>query len=195
LENVSDDGRLIEERLNEPIGGYVLSGKLDIYERDKVIQDYKVTSSCPSSITRRQGGMGAAVEYPGLVVAQGRVEVKGLRIIAILRDWSKTQAQKSTDYPQLPIVVFDIPLWDIAKQEEFIKSRLDLHHSASMLPDDEIPPCSPEERWAKPTTWAVMKEGRKTAVKVCDTEEEAESMCDATINYLLLNAREKIRAV
>ena len=40
-------------------------------------------------------------------------------------------------------------------------------------PDDEIHECSPSERWASPDKWAVMKEGRKTAVKVCDTEEEA----------------------
>ena len=39
--------------------------------------------------------------------------------------------------------------------------------------DDEIAECTPEQRWATPTKWAVMKEGRKTAVKVCDTEEEA----------------------
>ena len=39
--------------------------------------------------------------------------------------------------------------------------------------DDEIHECSPSERWASPDKWAVMKEGRKTAVKVCDTEEEA----------------------
>jgi hypothetical protein len=42
-------------------------------------------------------------------------------------------------------------------------------------PDDEIAECSPEQRWATPTKWAVMKEGRKTAVKVCDTEEEVQT--------------------
>ena len=44
--------------------------------------------------------------------------------------------------------------------------------------DDEIEPCTPEERWSTPTKWAVMKEGRKTAVKVCATEEEAQSFID-----------------
>ena len=39
--------------------------------------------------------------------------------------------------------------------------------------DDDIPECSPSERWTTPAKWAVMKEGRKTAVKLCDTEEEA----------------------
>ena len=44
--------------------------------------------------------------------------------------------------------------------------------------DDEIEPCTPEERWSTPTKYAVMKEGRKTAVKVCATEEEAQSFID-----------------
>ena len=36
-----------------------------------------------------------------------------------------------------------------------------------------MPACTPEERWAKPDKWAVMKHGRKSAVKVFDSEEEA----------------------
>ena len=44
--------------------------------------------------------------------------------------------------------------------------------------DDEIEPCTEEERWATPTKWAVMKEGRKTAVKVCTTEEEAQNFIE-----------------
>ena len=40
-------------------------------------------------------------------------------------------------------------------------------------PDDEIPECTPEERWATAPKWAVMKEGRKTAVKLFDTDADA----------------------
>jgi hypothetical protein len=33
--------------------------------------------------------------------------------------------------------------------------------------------CSDEDIWAKPSKWAVMQRGRKTAVKLYDTEADA----------------------
>jgi hypothetical protein len=39
----------------------------------------------------------------------------------------------------------------------------------------EVPPCTPEERWGRPTRFAVMKQGQKRAVRVFDTREEAEA--------------------
>lgn len=37
-----------------------------------------------------------------------------------------------------------------------------------------IPECSAEERWQKKDVYAVKKEGRKSAVKLFDTQKEAE---------------------
>lgn len=34
-------------------------------------------------------------------------------------------------------------------------------------------PCSPEQRWHKPDKWAVMKDGRKRAVRVFEDEGQA----------------------
>ena len=39
-------------------------------------------------------------------------------------------------------------------------------------------PCSKEERWATEDKWAIMKAGRKTALKVCSSEEEAKSLME-----------------
>ena len=50
----------------------------------------------------------------------------------------------------------------------------------SKLTDDEIKECSLSERWATATKYAVMKEGRKTALKVCSTEDEAQKFIDDT---------------
>ena len=62
---------------------------------------------------------------------------------------------------------------ELTSIEAYIKEKVfDVSQNAEKK-DDEIAECSPSERWATPTKWAVMKEGRKTAVKVCDTEEEA----------------------
>ena len=39
---------------------------------------------------------------------------------------------------------------------------------------DRIKPCSDEERWLRASKWAVMKQGRKRAVKLYDNEREAQ---------------------
>lgn len=56
------------------------------------------------------------------------------------------------------------PIWPIAEK------RIRLHQQARV----ELPECSPEERWATSDQWALMKEGRKTAIKLYDTESEAQ---------------------
>ena len=38
----------------------------------------------------------------------------------------------------------------------------------------KVLPCTPEERWERPTHFAVMKQGQKRVVRVFDTREEAE---------------------
>jgi hypothetical protein len=43
------------------------------------------------------------------------------------------------------------------------------------VPDDELPLCTKSYRWAKPSKWALMKIGRKSAVKLYDIEDEAKN--------------------
>jgi hypothetical protein len=59
------------------------------------------------------------------------------------------------------------------KIDGFIKSRLREYERCRELQDDNIPPCAPTERWDKPATYAVMKPGRKSAVKLFDSIQEA----------------------
>jgi len=57
----------------------------------------------------------------------------------------------------------------------------------------ELPLCSDEEQWAKPTVYAVMKEGRKSALKLCSSEEEARTLLDEKGTYLQVRPGEKTR--
>ena len=41
------------------------------------------------------------------------------------------------------------------------------------MQDHQLPECTDQEVWAKATTYAAMKVGRKSAVRVLDTEQEA----------------------
>lgn len=93
---------------------------------------------------------------------------RDLKVMTILRDWSKLKAAQDADYPQSQTVIVDIPMWSVLNAGQFFDDRLHAHQ-------DSAPPlCTPEERWAKPTTHAVMKEGRKSAVRVLASADEAE---------------------
>jgi hypothetical protein len=52
-------------------------------------------------------------------------------------------------------------------------------HRQSKVQDDwneELTACTEEERWIRETKFAVKKEGRKTAIRLLDTEEEAKEL-------------------
>ena len=58
-------------------------------------------------------------------------------------------------------------LWSDEQADAFIEERVRLHQL------DEPPHCSDEDVWAKPTKYALMKAGRKSAVSLHATAGEA----------------------
>ena len=121
--------------------------------------------------------------YRWMLHREKNVAVNSIAIIAILRDWSKRDAARNQDYPQAQVVRLEIPVWPLEVTEAFVRSRLDMHQM------QEPPGCSDEEIWAKPSKWAVMQRGRKTAVRLLDSREEAEAyiraqgISGATVEY------------
>lgn len=97
-------------------------------------------------------------------------------IVMLLKDHSKTKAKTDSSYPMLPVYTkeFNFCEADFKEIEEFIYKKFEELKKCEQLSDDEIPPCTAEERWHKGDVWAVMKEGRKTALKLCDSEKEAQ---------------------
>ena len=69
-------------------------------------------------------------------------------------------------------------VWPEDEQVKFIKDRVALIESQKDLPDDEIPECLPTNRWQTETKYAIMKEGRKSAVKLHTDETEAQTHLD-----------------
>lgn len=65
-----------------------------------------------------------------------------------------------------------MPLWSREEALRYVQERVRLHRAA--LCEDVPPICTPDERWATPTTYAVMKQGRKSALKVCQSRKEAQ---------------------
>ena len=178
------DDIITEERLYKEVDGWVLSGAIDRQEfisnddgsRTVNIIDYKVTSVW-SVIYGKPEWENQLNCYAYLA---SKTNVGSLKICAILRDWNRRDAEKKEDYPKAPIVFVDIPLWDKSKTEEYIKDRIRIHQEAQISFDlnEDVGLCSDEDMWKKNDTWAVKKRGQKRAIRVLDSEEEANNYID-----------------
>ncbi len=60
-----------------------------------------------------------------------------------------------------------------------MEGRIVEHEGASVDSDQELPPCTDAERWLRDRKWAVMKKGRKSAVKLYYSEIDAEARVEA----------------
>jgi hypothetical protein len=141
----------------------------------EMISDYKVTGSW-SVMNEKSDWHKQLNMYAWLVENVKGQTVKGLQIVAIIRDWSRRDAQVKEHYPKSPVTVINIPLWSQEEREAYVKSRLKLHNDAyfSANSDDKLPECTADEMWEKPTTYAVKKDGGIRAKSVHSTREEAE---------------------
>jgi hypothetical protein len=84
-----------------------------------------------------------------------------------------TKASQDPGYPQSPIAVVDQALYPLKVIEETLITRVKLFQSCEFLTDDKLPMCNNEERWQKKDKYALMKTGRKSAIKLCDSMDEA----------------------
>jgi hypothetical protein len=177
LELGKDDHHIIEQRLHANVDGWDISGAIDLQRVEDdgiIVADYKTTGAWAVMNEKSDWEQQLNI-YAWLVEKVKKVPVKKVEIIAIIRDWSRRDAQVKEGYPEAPIKVIDVPLWTFAQRENFIKERIQLHSNALFAAEtsDDLPECSPSEMWEKPAFWAVRKIGNKRATTVLDTEDKA----------------------
>ena len=174
-----------EERLFTEIDGWSISGAIDVQYNAShtscTLMDYKVTSVW-SIIFGKEDWHRQLNFYAWLVERVKKVKVTKLSVLAILRDWKESELQRQGgDYPECPIMVVDIPLWFQKEQDDYVRERIKIHQDAEFnrLTGDTLPFCNDEERWRRPTTYAVMKGNNKRAMRVFDEEKPAEDFIAA----------------
>lgn len=170
------DNELKEERIKIPVGNYLLSGQFDLYNADnKMITDYKTTSVWKIIYQNYEDWRRQLLIYAWMLQSIG-FEVDKAQVVAILKDHSKRDAKIKADYPKLPVhtVAFKFTEKDFAEIEAWLKERFAEISEAEKLPDNELPLCTPDERFNSGDKFAVMAKGRKTACRVLDSREDAE---------------------
>ncbi len=158
---------ITEKKLEVDIDGITVVGKTDNY-KDGVITDWKVTSVWHHIFSDNKSETAQANCYAWLW-RKHQYSVEKLIIYRILRDWQ--QSKVGNDYPPIPFVQIQVPLWPFNEQEQYIKEQLEYHALA------KNPECTSENKWEKPTTYAVMKKGRKSALRVLELRDVARQWC------------------
>ena len=184
LENCTNTG-LSEDRLFSTIAGKKVSGQFDHLSLiNSQLIDYKFTSVWSVIFPKDEWDSQLNILHWLLYVNGNWADE--LWICAVLRDWSRMKARQDPDYPQQHVAMVRIPIWPLEQQEEFIARRLAMHMAAD---EDIVAVCSDDERWKKSDSWAVMKEGRKKAVRVFDNEQDAEQRAEEEGNKAYIEHR------
>ena len=174
---------VVERRLfwTCPSTGKTISGAIDLVYPDRVITDYKMMSVYEGIHGLKQEKIQQLNIY-NLLACEGVTSdghpsdldpPRQLQICSLYRDWSKTKANlarlKGDSYPQRQVAVFKLNKWELNETKEFIAGRIRKHMAA----EQELPQCSANDRWARPPKFAVRKRGRKSALRVLDSYNDA----------------------
>ena len=184
LEHGKDKNHIVEERIHAMVDGWKISGAVDLQIVNELggisIRDYK-TCSVWAVMNEKVEWEQQLNIYAWLVeTVKEDFHVTDLGIVAIIRDWSRREAARNPDYPQAPVKEIPIKIWPYQDREAFIKERITQHSACefAMETNEDLPPCTPAEMWEKPTTYALKKKGGVRAIKVYETQEEAEKAFD-----------------
>lgn len=178
LEHGKDDNHLVEERLHAEVDGYRISGAIDLQivnEAGISIRDYKTTSAWAVMNDKVEWEQQLNI-YAWLVETVKKTPVTDLGIVAIIRDWSRRDAGTKEGYPEAPIKELPITLWPYEQRQEFIANRIASHSAAefALETETELPECTPQEMWEKPTVWALKRAGKLRASSLHYTQEDAD---------------------
>jgi hypothetical protein len=186
LERGMTENHIKEERIFARVDGVTISGAIDIQELTDdgvVVWDYKFTSAW-TVMNEKVAWEQQLNIYRWFIETVKNVKVKSIKVCAIIRDFSEHKTQDN--YPEAKIVVRELPMWELNKTEQFIRERLELHRNAKVAQDfgEPLPECTPEERWESETTYAVKREGRKTAIRVFKSIDEANQLAEKEKGYV-----------
>lgn len=158
-------------KLEYQIADITVVGILDyLILTEALLGDWKATSVWSYLLGGRIEWEKQLNVYDWLIYANSKIFISKLKVDRLLRDHIASKALQNNDYPKIPFISLKIPQWLRQEQSDYIKERVRLHLT-------EPTECTPEEKWEKPTTYAVMKKGRKTALRVLENNQAAAQWC------------------
>ena len=171
------DNSFKEEQFRVKIGNSTVTGRVDNYDlENEILADFKTCATYKIIYNDFEDWRKQGLIYAYLMKQNG-LKVKQCQFIALLKDHSKSKAKIDTSYPQSPVYVykFDVTEKELAEIETFIKEKVADIEANENVPDNELKGCTLDERWGTLPKFALMRNGRKSAIKLFDSKEEAEA--------------------
>ena len=155
------EGWQAEERLFKKVQGKKISGAYDLFNpKTGELIDVKNSTAWKAKRGEAPAEWVQQCNLLAHLIREKGHDVRSIRIILIIRDHSKPESRRDPEYPQTPVVQLEIPIWTDEEAKAFLEDRVRLH----LLAETEEVECSPEDRWAKPTIWAIKKKGAARAI-------------------------------
>lgn len=150
----------LERRSYKQVGKWRVSAKFD-FVGDGQVQDFKSTSvftymnQSNSDKYLQQGSIYRWLN-PDIIHRDN------MAIHYIFTDWSGAKARIEESYPKSRMISQTYQLMSIPETDAFVKHKLNLIEMYEDAPEPEIPLCTDEEVWRKPTIWKYYKNPEKT---------------------------------
>lgn len=160
---------------------WYVSLKFDNYDdEEQCLEDYKRTSVYEAKSGLKENRV-SQLNIGAFAMRMIGFPVTKIRACLLLKDWSAAMLKKEEQsaesngltckYPPIPYAEFEPEVWSDEKTLAFIRERVQAHVLAHSVADDKIPPCTPDERWYRGESFAIVKEGLKTAKKVIKVDD------------------------
>lgn len=165
VEKYAADGEITEERLYAHAGGLLVGGAVDLQAMEDgsvEIVDWKVTKvgALEYSLSKWQDQL----TIYGWLAEENNRRVSGLKVVALLKDWSERRLD-DPEYPRAPVAVVPLKLYPHAVAGDLVESLVRVHLAAERA----LPLCSDADRWIHPDKFKV---GRR----IVKTRKEAEEL-------------------
>ena len=200
---------ITEIAMSVNIGGWTVTGTSDLLEVDvetgegtiDILDDWKVTSiwkvlnglKSDDSWVKQVNVYRAMLQSPNVKkIIEGQetyrtFNIKKANIIAIIKDWSRGKAKYDPKYPQTPVKVIPIPLYNAESMFRYMEKRVELHKEnerkfysgVDNTPNpDALDICTESERWQTPTVIKYIPKGkarskRNFEIKTKEDEQQA----------------------
>ena len=163
-----------ELKVEVAVSDSVLSGRIDNYDRYTVI-DYKTAGVWKVKKEDFSDWEKQVLIYSWVLTKLGNYVAYG-KIIAFLKDFSKSRKEFDSEYPEAQIYVhnFKISTQMFEETEKFILNKIKEIEFYIDAPNKDLPEPTDDELWKIPDKYAVMKRSSSRAMKVCDNINEAQ---------------------
>lgn len=173
----------MEQRLTRELMGFTIGGKFD-FCAEGVLVDFKSTKTYTYSHQTN------ADKYPlqGSIykwLAPDIVDAPYMEIQYLFTDWKAIEAKRDPkNYPPQPAMTQKFTLKSVNDTERWIKDKLIMLKKLHDKPESDMPLCTDDDLWRKPTVWKYYKNPAKATEKGARSTKNFDTQMEANKRYI-----------